>query len=236
MMAGRMIRLAPLLRTFSLFLMMGVPVGAEDAPPPAPRPVRKPRDSWTLQVGLAHSAQDSDHYAVSGFQARFPVFALDRQDKSDRLGSIGVEIGMYPYPVISRAYVPGAAADPNTPGKYNFWEAAGLSYYTPRIGPLQLEAGARLAFINAAERVLTSPNGCGLSNRTEARCNQYIKESLKSLDSILFPSFRGDRGIVTFVAAALMVKRVGVRLEAAQLNSGGSRINARGLRFGLTAR
>jgi hypothetical protein len=79
---------------------------------------------------------------------------------------------MYPYPVISRAYVPGAGADPNTPGKYNFWEAAGLSYYTPRIGPFQLEAGARL----------------------------------------------------------------GVRLEAAQLNSGGSRINARGLRFGLTAR
>jgi hypothetical protein len=29
---------------------------------------------------------------------------------------------------------------------------------------------------------------------------------------------------------------VGVRLEAAQLNSSGSRINARGLRFGLTAR
>ena len=231
-----MIPPAHLMRTFSLFLMMGVPVAAEDAPPPAARAVRKPRDSWTLQVGLAHSAQDSDHYAVSGFQARFPVFALDRKDKSDRLGSIGVEVGMYPYPVISRAYVPGADADPNTPGKYNFWEAAGLSYYTPRIGPLQLEAGARLAFINAAERVLTSPNGCGVSNRTEARCNQYIKESLKSLDSILFPSFRGDRGIVTFVAAALMVRRVGVRLEAAQLNSGGSRINARGLRFGLTAR
>jgi len=227
---------APLLRTFSLFLIMSVPVAAEDAPPPAAKRLRKPRDSWTLQVGLAHSAQDSDHYAVSGFQARFPVFALDRKEKSERLGSIGVEIGMYPYPVISRAYVPGAGADPNTPGKYNFWEAAGLSYYTPRIGPLQLEAGARLAFISAAERVLTSPNGCGVSNRAESRCNQYIKESLKSLDSILFPSFRGDRGIVTFVAAALMVKRVGIRLEAAQLNSGGSRVNARGLRFGLTAR
>jgi len=224
------------MRTFSLFVMIGVPVGAQDSPPTAAKPVHKPRDSWTLQVGLAHSARDDDHYAVSGFQARFPVFALDRQDKSDRLGSIGLEIGMYPDPVISRAYVPGAGADPNTPGKYNFWEAAGLSYYTPRIGPLQLEAGARLAFINAAERVLTSPNGCGVSNRTESRCNQYIKESLKSLDSILFPSFRGDRGIVTFVAAALMVKRVGIRLEAAQLNSGGSRINARGLRFGLTAR
>jgi hypothetical protein len=235
-MGGRMIPPAPLLRKLSLFLMISVPVGAEDTPPPAAKLVPKPRDSWTLQVGLAHSAEDSDHYAVSGFQARFPVFALDRKDKSDRLGSIGVEIGMYPYPVISRAYVPGASADPNTPGKYNFWEAAGLSYYTPRIGLFQLEAGARLAFINAAERVLTSPNGCGVSNRTESRCNQYIKESLKSLDSILFPSFRGDRGIVTFVAAALMVKRVGIRLEAAQLNSGGSRVNARGLRFGLTAR
>jgi hypothetical protein len=231
-----MIAPAPLMRTFSLFVMIGVPVGAQDSPPTAAKPVHKPRDSWTLQVGLAHSAQDKDHYAVSGFQARFPVFALDRQDKSDRLGSIGVEIGMYPYPVISRAYVPGAGADPNTPGKYNFWEAAGLSYYTPRIGPLQLEAGTRLAFINAAERVLTSPNGCGVSNRAESRCNQYIKESLKSLDSILFPSFRGDRGIVTFVAAALMVKRVGLRVEGARLNSNGSRINARGWRFGLTAR
>jgi hypothetical protein len=89
----------------------------------------------TLQVGLAHSAQDTDHYALSGFQARFPVWALDRQDKSDR-----------------------------------------------------------------------------------------------------FPSFRGDRGVVTFVAAALMLKRVGVRVEAAQLNSRGSRVNASGLRFGLTAR
>jgi len=235
-MGERMISPAPLMRTFSLFLILGVPAGAEITPPPAAKPIRKPRDSWTLQVGLAHSAQDRDHYAVSGFQARFPVFALDRKDKSDRLGSIGAEIGMYPYPVISRAYVPGAGADPDTPGKYNFWEAAGLSYYTPRIGPFQLEAGARLAFINAAERVLTSPNGCGVSNRTESHCNQYIKESLKSLDTILFPSFRGDRGIVTFVAAALMVKRVGVRLEAAQLNSRGSRVNAGGLRFGLTAR
>ena len=135
---------APLLRTFSLFLIMSVPVAAEDAPPPAAKRLRKPRDSWTLQVGLAHSAQDSDHYAVSGFQARFPVFALDRKEKSERLGSIGVEIGMYPYPVISRAYVPGAGADPNTPGKYNFWEAAGLSYYTPRIGPFQLQPACLL--------------------------------------------------------------------------------------------
>jgi len=84
--------------------------------------------------------------------------------------------------------------------------------------------------------VLTSPNGCGASNRTEAHCNEYIKRSLKTLDSILFPSFRGDRGMVTFVAAALMVKRVGARLEWAQLNSGSSGGNARGLRFGLTAR
>jgi hypothetical protein len=221
---------------FALLLALCVPVAAQDSPPPAAGPIRKPRDSWTLQVGLAHSAGDADHYAVSGFQARFPLFALDREKKSDRLGSIGLEVGMYPYPVTSRAYVAGPDADPNTPGKYNFWEAAGLSYYTPRIGPLQLEAGARLAFINPATRVLTSPNGCGVSNRNESHCNQYIKESLKTLDTILFPSFRGDRGVVTFVAAALMWKRVGARLELAQLNSNGSRINARGLRFGLTAR
>jgi len=212
------------------------PVAAQDTPASTAPPVRKPRDSWTLQLGLADSAGDSDHYAVSGFQARFPFFALDRETRSDRLGSVGLEVGMWPYPVISRAYVPGPDADPNTPGKYNFWEAVGLSYYTPRFGPLQLEAGARLAFINPAERVLTSPNGCGVSSRTEAHCNEYIKQSLKTLDSILFPSFRGDRGVVTFAAAALMWKRVGVRVELAQLNSSGSRVNARGLRFGLTAR
>jgi hypothetical protein len=215
---------------------MCVSVRAEVTMPAAAKPIRKPKDSWTLQIGLAHSADDGDHYAVSGFHARFPLFALDRQDKSDRLGGIGLEIGAYPYPVISRAYVPGPGADPNTPGKYNFWEAAGLSYYTPRIGPLQFEAGVRLAFINPAERVLTSPNGCGVSNRTEPHCNQYIKESLKTLDTILFPSFRGDRGRVTFVAAALMVKGIGARVEMAQLNSGGSRVNAGGLRFGLTVR
>ena len=225
---------ASLLGTIALGLALCGPAAAQDAP--APNRIRKPTDSWTLQLGLAHSAGDTDHYAVSGFQARFPLFALDREDKSDRLGSIGLEVGAYPYPVISRAYVAGPDADPNTPGKYNFWEAVGLSYYTPRIGPLQLEAGVRLAFINPAERVLTSPNGCGVSNRTEAHCNRYIKESLKTLDSILFPSFRGDRGVVTFVAAAVMVKWVGVRLELAQLSSGGAGVDARGVRFGLTAR
>jgi hypothetical protein len=207
---------------------------AADSPAPAAR--RKPRDSWTLQLGLAHSADDANHYAVSGFQARLPVFALDRREKTDRRGDIGVEIGMYPYPVTSRAYVPGAGADPTTPGKYNFWEAAGLSYYSPRLGPLQLEAGARLAFINPAERVLTHPSGCGASNRTEARCNAYIKESLKTLDTILFPSFGGDRGVVTFAGVAVIWKMVGVRVEYARLNGTGSRVNARGLRFGLTAR
>src|SRR4029079_13894901 len=104
--------------------------------------------------------------------------ALDRRERTDRLGDVGVEIGMYPYPVISRAYVPGPDADPNTPGKYNFWEAVGLSYYTPRFGPLPLHTGARLAFINPAERVLTSPTGRGASNRAEAHCNEYIKQSL----------------------------------------------------------
>jgi hypothetical protein len=222
---------AGLLPILPILLAAGPAAGEERT-----RTVRRPKDSWTLQIGLAHSADDADHYAVSGFHGRLPIFALDRTDKSDRLGSVGIEIGMYPYPVISRAYVPGPEADPETPGKYNFWEAVGLSYYSPRIGPLQLEAGARLAFINPARRVLTSPNGCGVSNRQEPRCNAYIKESLKTLDSILFPSFRGDRGIVTFVAGALIVRGVGFRVEAARLNSGGSRVNASGLRFGITAR
>jgi hypothetical protein len=197
--------------------------------------VRKPRDSWTLQFGLSHSSSDEDHYAVSGFHARFPFFTLDRTTKSDRLGSLGLEVGAYPYPVISRAYVPGPDADPETPGKYNFWEAVGLSYYTPRLGPAQFEAGARLAFIDPAERVLTSPDGCG-EDGTDASCNAYIKESLKTLDTILFPSFSGDPGLVTFLAAALMYKRVGLRVELSQLNSGGARVNARGWRFGITAR
>jgi hypothetical protein len=227
-------RVIPRVAALALTLCPALAV-ADDAEP-LTRRVRKPKTSWTLQVGLAHSADDADHYAVSGFHARFPLFALDRLDKSDRLGSIGLEVGAYPYPVISRAYVPGPDADPDTPGKYNFWEAAGLSYYSPRFGPLQLEAGARLAFINAAERVLTSPNGCGVGNRTEPRCNAYIKESLKTLDTIFFPSFRGDRGMVLFTAAALTVGNVGLRLEGARLNSGGSRINATGLRFGLTVR
>lgn len=220
----------------ALSLALSVPIAGAESFEPTARRVRKPKPSWTLQVGLAHSADDADHYAVSGFQGRFPLIALDRRDKSDRLGGMGLEVGLYPYPVMSRAYVPGPDADPNTPGKYNFWEAAGLSYYGPSFGPVQLEAGARLAFINPAERVLTSPNGCGVGNRTEPRCNAYIKESLKTLDTIFLPSFRGDRGIVTFVAAALTVWNVGVRVEAARLNSGGSRINATGLRFGLTVR
>jgi hypothetical protein len=205
------------------------------AEPPAPR-VRKPKASWVLQVGLSHSANDGDHYAVSGFHGRFPLLALDRRDKSDRFGGFGLEVGLYPYPVISRAYVPGPDADPDTPGKFNFWEAAGLSYYSPWLGPLQFEAGARLAFINVAERVLTSPNGCGIGNRDDPRCNAYIKESLKTLDTIFFPSFRGDRGVVTFVAGSLVVYSVGVRIEWARLNSGGSRINASGLRYGITVR
>lgn len=196
----------------------------------------RPKDSWTLQVGLAHSSDGADHYVVSGFQARLPVWAFDRRGKTDRLGTVGVEIGMYPYPVIGRAYVPGVDASPQTPGKHNFWEALGLSYYSPRFGPLQLEAGARLAFINPAERVLTSPNGCGAGNRAEPRCNEYIKESFKTLDSILLPSFRGGRGAVGFVAGALVVKGIGARVEWARLNASGARVNASGWRFGLTVR
>jgi hypothetical protein len=220
----------------SLSLALGAGSAGAQESASSTRTIRKPRDSWTLQFGLSHSAADDNHYAVSGFQARFPFFALDRADKSDRLGSIGLEVGAYPYPVTSRAYVPGPDADPETPGKFNFWEALGLSYYTPRIGPAQLEAGLRLAFIDPAERVLTSPNGCGVDDREEAHCNEYIKQSMKTLDTILFPGFGGDRGVVTFLAAAVMYKRVGVRVELAQLNSGGARVNARGLRFGITAR
>jgi hypothetical protein len=201
-----------------------------------PSPVRRPKQSWTLQVGLSHSSGDGDHYVASGIYGRFPLFALDRKGKTDSLGSIGVEIGAYPYPVISRAYVPGPDADPNTAGKYNYWEAGGLSYYSPRLGPIQLEAGIRLAFIDPAERVLTHPGGCGVSNREDARCNAYIKESMKTLDTILFPGFGGERGLVTFAGAAVIWKYVGLRVEYARLNGSGSRINAAGLRFGLTAR
>lgn len=220
----------------ALFFMCMASAAVADEDPPAPRTVRKPKASWTLQFGLAHSADDADHYAVSGFQGRFPLFAFDRTQKSDRFGGLGLEVGAWPYPMISRAYVPGADADPATPGKFNFWEAVGLSYYSPRIGPLQLEGGLRLAFINPAERVLTAPNGCGVSNRTEPHCNAYIKESMKTLDTILFPSFRGDRGTVRFVAAALTISGIGLRLEAAQLNGGSSRVNAKGLRWGFTVR
>jgi hypothetical protein len=216
--------------TVALFCLCLV---ADPAAPPSPPPVRKPKISWTLQVGLAHSKDDTNHYAVSGFQARFPLFALDRERKSDRLGGFGLEVGAYPYPVISRAYVPGPNADPLTPGKYNFWEAGGISYYSPRIGPLQLEAGVRLAFVNPAERVLTSPNGCGVGNRTEAHCNEYIKQSLLTLDSIFFPSFRGDRAMVRFAAAVAMIGPIGVRVETARL---GGRVDAGGVRFGLTVR
>ena len=171
-----------------------------------------------------------------GSRAASRFFAFDRKDKSDRYGGLGLEIGAYPYPMTSRAYVPGPDADPETPGKFNYWEAVGLSYYSPRIGPLQLEAGVRLAFIDPAERVLTSPNGCGVASRTEAHCNAYIKESLKTLDTILFPGFGGDRGTVRFVAAALTVSGIGLRVEGAQLNGHGARVNARGLRWGFTVR
>ena len=219
----------------ALAVALTAPLSAETpTEPPKPR-YRKAKASWVLQVGVSHSASDDDHYVVSGLNGRFPVFAFDRRDKSDRLGGLGIEIGLYPYPVISRAYVPGPDADPNTPGKVNFWEAVGASYYSPWVGPLQFEAGARLAFINVAERVLTSPNGCGIGDNTP-RCNAYVKEALKTLDTIMLPSFRGDQGVVTFVAGALVVSNVGVRVEWARLDAFGSRINASGLRYGLTVR
>ena len=37
-------------------------------------------------------------------------------------------------------------------------------------------------------------------------------------------------------SAALTVKGIGLRVEAAQLNGGGSRVNASGLRWGFTVR
>lgn len=104
-----------MIRASAIFLMMCVAAGAQDAPAPAARTIRKPKISWTLQFGLAHSDDDAEHYAVSGFQGRFPLF-------------------------------------------------------------------------------------------------------------------------VRFVAAALTVKGIGARVEAAQLNSGGSRVNASGLRWGFTVR
>ena len=221
----------------ALAALAGPVVAPAETPAEAPAPrFRKAKASWVLQVGVSHSASDDDHYVVSGLHGRFPLFAFERRDKSDRLGGLGLEIGLYPYPVISRAYVPGPDADPSTPGKFNFWEAAGLSYYSPWVGPLQFEAGARLAFINVAERVLTSPNGCGIGDGDDPRCNAYIKEALKTLDTIVLPSFRGDQGVVTFVAGALVVHNVGVRVEWARLNAGGSRINASGFRYGLTVR
>src|SRR2546429_6056819 len=106
---------------------------------------------------------------------------------------------MYPYPMISRAYVPGPDADPATPGKYNFWEAAGLSYYTPRMGPLQLEAGARLAFLNPPARGLTPPPRRRVSHRPPARRQQDIKESPEKLGPNLLFSLPGGRGNVNLV-------------------------------------
>src|SRR5438034_4554743 len=99
--------------TITMVLTVSATTAAQDDPRHAARPVRRPKDSWTMQVGLAHSTGDREHYAVSGFQGRFPLVALDRKDKSDRFGDIGLEIGLYHYPVISRAYVPGPDADPN---------------------------------------------------------------------------------------------------------------------------
>ena len=74
----------------------------------------------------------------------------------------------------------------------------------------------------------------GPGDRAEPRCNEYIKESFKTLDSILLPSFRGGRGAVAFVAGALVVKGIGARVEWARLEGGG--IDASGWRFGLTVR
>src|SRR4051812_2028130 len=103
---------------FGLCLLLTAPSSSAGDDAGTPKPVRKPKDSWVLEVGLSHAAGDRDHYVASGIYGRWPIFALDRARKSDRLGSIGIEVGAYPYPVISRAYVPGPDADPETAGKY----------------------------------------------------------------------------------------------------------------------
>src|SRR5207247_2173582 len=141
-------RVAPAIVTIGLAMIATASTSTAEETPATGKAVRRPRDSWTLQVGLAHSAADDNHYAVSGFQARFPIYTLDRKGKGDRLGSIGLGVGGHPYPVI----------------------------------------------------------------------------------------WRGDRGAVPFAAAVLMYKGVGARVEWAQLNTRGSRVNASGWRFGITAR
>ena len=93
----------------ALSLALCAPLTAAEVSEPAARHVRKPKTSWTLQVGLAHSADDADHHAVSGFQGRFPLIALDRRDKSDRLGGFGLEVGMYPYPAFPASVATGAS-------------------------------------------------------------------------------------------------------------------------------
>ena len=86
-------------------------------PPPAGPLVRKPKISWTLQFGLAHSVDDENHYAVSGFQGRFPIFAFDRTHKSDRLGGLGIEVGAYPYPVTVAGLRAGCGRGPGHAGE-----------------------------------------------------------------------------------------------------------------------
>ena len=75
-------RTDPAIIALSLSLAMAVPVRGEESPSTS-QTVRRPRDSWTLQLGLSHSSSDLDHYAVSGFHAWFPLYSLDRDTKSD---------------------------------------------------------------------------------------------------------------------------------------------------------
>ena len=61
------------------------------------RPSASPRTPGRCS-SASPTPPDDDHYAVSGFQGRFPLFAFDRTGKSDRFGGLGLEIGAYPIP------------------------------------------------------------------------------------------------------------------------------------------
>ena len=56
-------RAAPAIVTIGLAIIATAATSAAEETPATGKPARRPRDSWTLQVGLAHSAADDNHYA-----------------------------------------------------------------------------------------------------------------------------------------------------------------------------
>ena len=191
---------------------------------PAP-PFASPSNPWTLLVGLSDSARDRDHYAVSGFYGRFPLFALDRASGSDRLGTSASRSG--PIRIGDLACVrPGPDADPETAGKYNFWEAAGLSYLAA-FRPLP-SRGRRSPRLHQSP-----PSACSAPGRMRPRQPdgspraRTSRSRSETLDTILFPSFRGrdGRGDLRGRGGHGQVRRH-PRGIPARLNSSGSRINA----------